>query len=835
MDMRYDPKKIEKKWQKAWEKGHPKPKGIKGKCYVLDMFPYPSGDGLHVGHVENFTATDIYARFMRFQGYEVIHPIGWDAFGLPAENFAIKTGIHPDKKTRESIKNFTRQIKSIGLSYDWERELNTSSPEYYRWTQWMFLFLYKNGLAYKKKAKVNWCPSCQTVLANEQVIDGKCERSGDVVIQKDLEQWFFKITDFIEPTKAKDGTKVSGLLSGLDRIDWPESTKAAQRHWIGRSEGAEVVFPVAETEEEIRVFTTRLDTIYGCTYVVVAPEHPIVSKLANQIKNTAEVEAYLVATKKKTDLERTELNKEKAGVLLDGIEAVHPFTGERLPVYAADYVLSTYGTGAVMGVPAHDERDAEFARKYQLELKPVIAPFDEKTGHHYAPIEKVGDDQQAALEEILSGVRIFTGDGKLHHSKEFDGLLSAEAREKMVAWLKKEGLGKKVVNYRLRDWLISRQRYWGAPIPIIYCEECGAEPVPERDLPVKLPTDVDFRPDGESPLVRSKSFHRVKCPKCGKKARRESDTMDTFVCSSWYYLRYADPKNIRQFAAKAKLEKYLPVDFYMGGAEHTVLHLLYARFFTKALRRHGYVGFDEPFMKLRHQGMILAHDGHKMSKSKGNVVNPDQVIEEFGADSLRLYEMFMGPLDEMKAWNTASIIGLRRFLEKVWKLQSKTQDRKSKVKNISAESAVHKTIKKVTEDVAELKFNTAISSLMILVNGLDKQDEVDVDTYRTLVVLLAPFAPHVAEELWEKLGNKKSIFLAHWPKCDPKKIREETKTIAVQVNGKVRGTVELGVAATEAEAKALALADPKVSAAIAGKEIRKCIYVPGRIVNFVVS
>lgn len=835
MDMRYDPKKIEKKWQKAWEKGHPKPKGIKGKCYVLDMFPYPSGDGLHVGHVENFTATDIYARFMRFQGYEVIHPIGWDAFGLPAENFAIKTGIHPDKKTRESIKNFTRQIKSIGLSYDWERELNTSSPEYYRWTQWMFLFLYKNGLAYKKKAKVNWCPSCQTVLANEQVIDGKCERSGDVVIQKDLEQWFFKITDFIEPTKAKDGTKVSGLLSGLDRIDWPESTKAAQRHWIGRSGGAEVVFPVAETEEEIRVFTTRLDTIYGCTYVVVAPEHPIVSKLANQIKNTAEVEAYLVATKKKTDLERTELNKEKAGVLLDGIEAVHPFTGERLPVYAADYVLSTYGTGAVMGVPAHDERDAEFARKYQLELKPVIAPFDEKTGHHYAPIEKVGDDQQAALEEILSGVRIFTGDGKLHHSKEFDGLLSAEAREKMVAWLKKEGLGKKVVNYRLRDWLISRQRYWGAPIPIIYCEECGAEPVPERDLPVKLPTDVDFRPDGESPLVRSKSFHRVKCPKCGKKARRESDTMDTFVCSSWYYLRYADPKNIRQFAAKAKLEKYLPVDFYMGGAEHTVLHLLYARFFTKALRRHGYVGFDEPFMKLRHQGMILAHDGHKMSKSKGNVVNPDQVIEEFGADSLRLYEMFMGPLDEMKAWNTASIIGLRRFLEKVWKLQSKTQDRKSKVKNISAESAVHKTIKKVTEDVAELKFNTAISSLMILVNGLDKQDEVDVDTYRTLVVLLAPFAPHVAEELWEKLGNKKSIFLAHWPKCDPKKIREETKTIAVQVNGKVRGTVELGVAATEAEAKALALADPKVSAAIAGKEIRKCIYVPGRIVNFVVS
>jgi leucyl-tRNA synthetase len=812
MDMKYTPEKVEKKWQKAWANGHPKPKGTKGKYYVLDMFPYPSGDGLHAGHVEAYTATDIYARFMRFQGYDVLHPMGWDAFGLPAENFAIKTGIHPDKKTRESIKNFTRQIKSIGLSYDWEREINTSSPDYYQWTQWMFLFLYKNGLSYKKKAKVNWCPSCQTVLANEQVIDGKCDRSGDIVTQKDLEQWFFKITDFIEPTKAKDGKKISGLLSGLDRIDWPESTKAAQRHWIGRSEGAEVVFCVAGTEEEIRVFTTRLDTIYGCTYVVVAPEHEIIKNQKSKIKNWKTVETYLADTGKKTDLERTELNKEKAGVLLAGIEVAHPFTGERLPVYAADYVLGTYGTGAVMGVPAHDERDGIFAKKYGLELRQSIEHAN----------------TAVANEEI------FTEDGKLINSNEFTGLASAEAREKMVAWLRKEKLGKKVVNYRLRDWLISRQRYWGAPIPIIYCEDCGAVPVPERDLPVKLPTDVDFRPDGESPLVRSKSFHRVKCPKCGKKARRESDTMDTFVCSSWYYLRYADPQNVKQFASKRALEKYLPVDFYMGGAEHTVLHLLYARFFTKALRQHGYVGFDEPFQALRHQGMILAENGQKMSKSKGNVVNPDQVIAEFGADSLRLYEMFMGPLDEMKAWNTASIIGLRRFLEKVWKLQSKVGDQKGINKSAKLGSSVHRTILKVTEDVAELKFNTAISALMILTNELEKETSITLPSYKTLLVLLAPFAPHMTEELWSLLGEKKSIFLAPWPKHDPKQIREETKVIGVQVNGKVRGTIEVAVDASEAEAMALALANPKVKAVVDGKQVRKCIYVPGRILNFVV-
>lgn len=809
----YNPQKIEGKWQKIWAKqGISKKAAKNGKFYILDMFPYPSGDGLHVGHVENFTATDILARFKRFQSYDVLRPMGWDAFGLPAENFAIKTGIHPSKKTLESIKNFKRQMQSVGLSYDWSREINTSSPEYYRWTQWMFLFLYKNGLAYKKKAKVNWCDKDATVLANEQVIDGKCDRCGSVVVQKDLEQWFFKITDFVEPTKSKDGKKIAGLLSGLDKIDWPESTKAAQKHWIGRSEGAEVTFFVADTEEEIRVFTTRLDTIYGCTYVVVAPEHELVKKLESRISNLAEVKKYLAVTKKKTDLERTELNKEKTGVCLQGIEVVHPFTGERLPVYAADYVLATYGTGAVMGVPAHDERDFAFAKKYQLEILEVVQGEKTKT------------------EEMAT-----TEDGVLVNSKEFSGLTSAEAREKMAAWLKKEKLGKKVVNYRLRDWLISRQRYWGAPIPIIYCDDCGVVPVPDKDLPVKLPTDVDFRPTGESPLVRSKSFHKVKCPQCGAKARRESDTMDTFVCSSWYYLRFADPQNTKAFASKKNLEKYLPVDFYMGGAEHTVLHLLYARFFTKALMKHGYLSFDEPFQKLRHQGMILAHDGQKMSKSKGNVINPDQVVAEFGADSLRLYEMFMGPLDDMKAWNTGSIIGVRRFLEKVWKLQDRILNVESRILNKNLDSLFHSTIKKVTDDLEELKFNTAISALMILVNALEKESEIQKSRFQILLVLLSPFAPHITEELWAQLGEKKSIFLAPWPKYDAKKIVAESVNVAVQVNGKVRSVLAIATGTSEDEVKAQALADEKVQAHLAGKTVRKVIYIPGKIISIVVG
>ncbi|MFZ2300080.1 MAG: leucine--tRNA ligase [Candidatus Moraniibacteriota bacterium] len=825
MKKAYNPKSIEPKWQRTWERnGHPKPKGTKGKSYILDMFPYPSGDGLHVGHVENYTATDIYARYMRFRGYDVLHPIGWDAFGLPAENFAIKTGVHPDKKTHQNIKNFTRQIKSLGISYDWDREIDTSSTGYYRWTQWMFLFLYKNGLAYKKKAKVNWCHSCQTVLANEQVAEGKCDRCGSVVVQKDLEQWFFRITDFVEDSRSKSGKKISGLLSGLEKIDWPSSTKAAQTHWIGRSEGAEAVFPIADTDEEIWVYTTRIDTIFSGTYLVLAPEHPIVTallKIKNQkskIKNIEEVRKYIEQTKKKTDLERTDLNKEKTGIALEGVLAINPATTEKIPVWVADFVLGHYGTGAVFA-DAHDKRDFDMAKKYGIPLKVSIKPADEEL---WKKAER--------LEEC------FDGDGILINSGQFDGLSSAEARPKITAWLAAQGMAKKQVNYKMRDWLISRQRYWGAPIPIIYCDVCGTVPVPEKDLPVKLPTDVDFRPTGESPLARSKSFQKATCPTCGSIARREADTMDTFVCSSWYYLRFADPKNTKRFADPKKLERYLPVDFYMGGAEHTVLHLLYARFFTKALAKYGYLGFDEPFVKLRHQGMVLAEDGRKMSKSLGNVVNPDEVVGELGADTLRLYEMFMGPLEDMKGWNMGSVIGLRRFLDKVWKLQEKvTKDGQSVAGDKKIQGLLHRTIKKVTDDIEEFKFNTAISAMMILVNEMERCPKLSVVEYQSLVLLLSPFAPHIAEELWHGMGNKKSVFLAAWPKYDARLLKSETANVAVQINGKLRAVLVVETGSDEETVKAMAFSDPKVMAHIGGKEIRKAIYVPDKILNLVVT
>ena len=874
----YKAQSIEKKWQKVWEaNGHPKPTATKGKYYILDMFPYPSGDGLHVGHVENYTATDILSRYKRMNGFDVMHPIGWDAFGLPAENFAIKTGIHPDQKTHENIKNFTKQIKSLGMSYDWDREIDTSSPEYYKWTQWMFLFLYKNGLAYKKMAHVNWCPKDATVLANEQVIDGKCDRCGTEVVQKDLEQWFFKITDFVEDMESVDGKKVSGLLSGLDKVDWPHSTKAAQEHWIGRSVGTTVKFQIAEcrmqnekseinnlkSAMELEVFTTRVDTIFGCTYVVVAPEHALVTKLTKchsrevgnpgstssldprvkpkslsstrsgndnllSISNLKEVEEYLQATKKKTDLERTELNKDKTGVKLEGIEAINPFTGDAVPVFVADYVLGNYGTGAVMAVPAHDERDWEFAKKYELPIKTSVTRVSERSGMNNL------ESAKEALRNLEADKEVFIEDGVTIESGEFTGLKSEEAREKMIAWLEEKGLGAKKVNYRLRDWLISRQRYWGAPIPIIYCEDCGAVPVPEKDLPVKLPTDVDFRPTGESPLLRSESFQNVVCPTCGKLARREADTMDTFVCSSWYYLRFADPLNTEKFADAEKLAELLPVDFYMGGAEHTVLHLLYARFFTKALAKHDFLQFDEPFAKLRHQGMVIAEDGRKMSKSLGNVVNPDEVVGELGADTLRLYEMFMGPLEDMKTWNTGSVVGLRRFLERAWRLQERIKNQESGIENKKVESLIHKTIKKVTDDIEELKYNTAISAMMICVNELEKEESLPVIHYSQFLILLSPFAPHIAEELWENIGNKESIFLQPWPEYDEELMVDEMKTIVVQVNGKVRANLQLPTGSTEEIVKKAALNDTNVQLYIADKEIRKVIYVQDKILNIVV-
>jgi len=810
---KYNPREIEKKAQKKW-KNNPdlaqaKNASKKEKRFILDMFPYPSGAGLHVGHVESYTATDIYSRYLRMRGFEVLHPQGFDAFGLPAENYAIKTGVHPKATIEEAIRVFKKQIDSLGFSYDWSREVNSSTPEYYKWTQWLFLLFYKNGLAYKKKAKVNWCPKCQTVLANEQAENGKCERCESEVVQKDLEQWFFKITDFVE-----NKGETAGLLSGLDKIDWPESTKLLQKNWIGKSEGAEFRMKIENSEKEFSVYTTRVDTVFGMTYAVLAPEHKILGELREQIKNWNEVEEYVNITKNKTDLDRMEA-KVKTGVELKGVKVINPFSGESLPLFVADYVLAQYGTGAVMAVPAHDERDFEFAKKYALPIREVIS------GGY---IKK----------------EVYTENGSLINSSRYSGITSEDAREKLTAWLEEKKLGEKKINYRLRDWLVSRQRYWGAPIPIIYCEKCGEVPVPEADLPVELPTDVDFKPTGESPLKYSEKFQDVSCPKCGAKARRESDTMDTFVCSSWYYLRYADSKNDQEFASKELLKKWLPVDLYVGGAEHSVLHLLYARFFTKVLHNLGYLEFDEPFLKLRHQGTILAEDGTKMSKSKGNVVNPDDVVAEFGADALRCFEMFMGPLEDMKPWQTRGIVGVHRFLEKTYKLNFKIQISnnksisKSKIQNGKVDILLNKTIKKVSEDIESMKFNTAISQLMILVNALEKEENLSSAHYTSFLILLSPFAPHLVEELWSKLGHDESIFLQKWPEYDLALIRDEELELVIQVNGKVRGMLKVSADISEEEATNLALESEKIKKYIAGKEIKKVIFVKGRLINVVI-
>ena len=818
----YDHQNIEKKWQERWRTDgafKTDDNSEKPKRFILDMFPYPSGAGLHAGHVESYTATDIYARYSRAIGFNVLHPQGFDAFGLPAENYAIKTGVHPAETTKTASANFIKQIDSLGFSYDWDRQVTTSDAEYYKFTQWMFLLMYKNGLAYKKKAKVNWCDSCQTVLAREQAEGGVCERCSNDVVQKDLEQWFFKITDFIEDVKY-EGREVSGLLSGLDAIDWPESTKAAQRNWIGRSEGALVEFSVQAEglaeDKKVKVFTTRVDTIFACTYMVLAPESAITKELLPYTKNKIAIENYISEVSAKTELQRTDLNKDKSGIQLEGVRAINPFNNEEVSVFIADYVLANYGTGAVMAVPAHDVRDFEFAKKYNLEIRSSIAPSD---------------------IEILTLEESYCEDGLLINSGEFTGLKSKEARIRMTDFLERTVQGEKTINYRLRDWLVSRQRYWGAPIPIIYCDECGELPVPEQDLPVKLPTDVDFRPTGESPLKYSQEFHNVVCPKCGAKARRESDTMDTFVCSSWYYLRYADPKNKEVFASPEKLAKWLPVDLYFGGAEHSVLHLLYARFFTKVLNKYGYVNFDEPFLKLRHQGIILGEDGNKMSKSKGNVVNPDILVESHGADSLRLYEMFMGPLEDMKPWNSQGIIGVSRFLDRVSGLTeniNRTPDKK-------IISLFHKTIKKVSNDIEDFKYNTAISALMILVNGLydfknkNQAWPLSLSDLGLLIRLIEPFAPHLAEELWEQMGHTELLAYEPWPKYDAELVKDESFTLAIQVNGKVRATIEVTADSSEEEIKSLALQDENTKKWLEDKEIVKMVYVQGKLLSIVIK
>ena len=825
MQDKYDHKEIEKKWQKKWQEQnlYKTSDEVKGKdnFYTLVEFPYPSGN-LHIGHWYAFAVPDIFARTKRMQGYNVMFPIGFDSFGLPAENAAIKHGVDPRKWTYENIAYMEKQLQSMGNSFDWSRKVITSDPEYYKWTQWLFLKLFEKGLAYKKKAGVNWCPSCKTVLANEQVIAGKCERCETEVLQKDLEQWFFKITDYAER-----------LLSDLDNLKWPEPIKEAQRNWIGKSEGTELEFEVKGLGGVIRVFTTRADTLFGVTYLVVAPEHPIIEKLKSQISNLKEVEKYIKETKNKTEIERTDAKKAKTGVKLDGVIAINPANGEEVPVFVADYVLGNYGTGAVMAVPAHDDRDFEFAKKYGLAIKEVIHPM--------AEAGKPGIDRNI-MESIKKheGIELpYTEEGTLINSKEFDGIGSEEARNKIT-----EKFGEKVVKYKLRDWLLSRQRYWGCPIPVVYDTEGKPHPVPEENLPWLLPEDVDFSPKGDSPLTTSKELKERVEKIFGKGWKPEYDTMDTFIDSSWYFNRYTDPKNEKEFASKEKMKKWLPVNRYSGGAEHNTMHLLYSRFFHKALFDLGLVNEAEPFTERMNRALILGPDGQKMSKSKGNVVDPDEQVERVGSDTVKMYLAFIGPYNEtgQYPWDLGGVVGIRRFLERVWKIGLKIERLEdSKIENKKLENSLHKTIKKVTEDIENYKFNTAISSMMIFLNELEHTPEVSRGIFDTFLKLLAPFAPHMTEEIWNsptslKLrgADESSIHLEEWPKFDESKIKEEKATIVIQINGKVRAQFESETGISEKETKEKALLMPEVQKWLDKKEVKKVIFVPNKILNFVI-
>lgn len=800
--MKYNPNRIEKKWQRIWEKTgiYKTSDKVRGKknFYHLVMFPYPSGD-LHIGHWYNFAPADVYARFKRIQGFNIMSPIGFDAFGLPAENAALKHKIHPQTWTYRNIRKMRKQLKSIGNCYDWEREVITCDPEYYKWTQWFFLQFYKKGLAYRAKVPANWCLSCQTVLANEQVVEGRCERCGSEVVQKEIPQWLFKISAFSDE-----------LLKDLEKLDWPETTKIMQKNWIGRSEGWTIKFKVQSSKFEVPVFTTRADTLFGCTYLVLAPEHPIVENLKSKIKNLKFIKQYIKESKKKTERERISKMKEKRGIEIRGIKAINPVNGREIPIFVADYVLSHYGTGAIMAVPAHDNRDWDFAKKYNL---PII--------------------------EVISGGKsgeVYEGEGSLINSGRFTGMGSVEAKERIGEWLQKQGKAEKRVYYRLRDWLISRQRYWGCPIPMVFCPRCGWQSVKEKDLPILLPRIRDFRPTGEgkSPLAKSKKFVETVCPKCKGPARRETDTMDTFICSSWYFLRYADPHNEKKFASRSKLRKWLPVDTYIGGREHTVMHLLYSRFFIKALKKMNLVHFKEPFLSLRHQGVILGPDLQKMSKSRGNVIDADQQVKKYGADAVRMYLCFMGPYSQGGPWGPKGIVGVYRFLNKVWDLVAESEKPKAKSENEKLVRLLHKTIKKVTKDIENFRFNTAISALMILVNEIQKCDEVGPRYIKTLLLLLAPFAPHLTEELWVSLGEKGSIHNQKWPEYNPKLIEEETFQLIIQINGQVRDKVEVPRDISEAEAKGLTLNREKVKKWIENKEIKRVIFVPGKLINIVI-
>jgi len=942
--MRYNPQEIERKWQEYWEK-----EGIfqvdlkksKKPYYNLMMFPYPSAEGLHVGNVYAFTGSDIHGRFRRFQGFNVFEPIGFDAFGIHSENFAIKKGIHPKVLVKKNTDNFRVQLKNLGCLFDWRHEVDTTKPDYYKWTQWLFLQLFKAGLAYRKKAPVDWCPSCKTVLADEQVIEGKCERCDSQVIQKETEQWFLKITNYAEK-----------LLKNLEKIDWSERTKTAQRNWIGKSEGALIKFQISGQERQIEVFTTRPDTLFGCSYLVLAPEHPLIEELKSKVNNFEEVQKYIGESKKKTELEMTDL-KEKTGVELRGVRVINPANNQEIPVFVADYVLGSYGTGAVMAVPSHDERDFEFAKKYGLPIKRVIEPcfvstkgsdkvrqefpfiereaimaivkhwsedkyiglkwkkvdwqtfitggpengqtaeegaiaeIIEETGYLHPKLVKklervhskffhvpknlnrfahfsvfyfelqdgecteiscadrdnhetvwvspeemekflTPEAQLFSWKELYNGPQVYAGEGIMVDSSRFNGMDSEKAKWEITKFVK----GKKTVNYHLRDWLISRQRYWGPPIPIIYCQKCGTVPVPEKDLPVELPHVENFRPKGtgESPLASIESFVNTRCPKCGGPAKRETDVSDTFLDSSWYFFRYPSSDLEEKPFDKGLVKKWLPVDMYIGGQEHAVLHLLYTRFITMALKDLNQIDFEEPFKKFRAHG-LLTKEGAKMSKSKGNVVNPDEYYQKYGADTLRMYLMFIGPFSQGGDWQDKGIVGLARFLEKVWALPERAE---AGIKNKKLDILTNKTIKKVTEDLEELHYNTAISAMMILGNEMTNEENLPIENLKQLIILLAPFAPYISEEIWQRLGQKGTIHNESWPKYDPKLIKEETISLVIQVNGRVRGIIEAKADITQSEAEELAISQEKIKNWIEGKKIKKVIFVPGKLINIVV-
>ena len=815
---RYDFAKIEKKWQRTWQKEktyEPKLKGASGKrkpFYNLMMFPYPSAEGLHVGNMYAFTGSDIYGRFKRMQGFDVFEPIGLDGFGIHSENYAMKIGTHPLAQSKVSEKRFYKQLEIVGNGFAWDEHLETYDPDYYRWTQWVFIQMWKNGLAYRKKQAVNWCPSCKTVLADEQVIAGKCERCSSVVEKKELEQWFFKITEYAER-----------LLHNLEKIDWSERIKIAQKNWIGRSEGAHIDFRVADTEHSIRVFTTRPDTLFGATYMVLAPEHPLVETLKTRITNYAEVAAYAAAAKKKSEEERTLEEKEKTGVMIKGVRAINPANGKTIPVFVADYVLSHYGTGAIMAVPAHDERDFAFAKRFGL------------------PVVIVIKGSAVKLEEKLT--EAYTGEGRLAHSEKFDGMTVEDAKWAITKFVG----GERKVQFRLRDWLVSRQRYWSPPIPMIFCESCafkgkgeqkgmpGWYAVPEKDLPVKLPNIKEFRPKGkgESPLASVKSFYETKCPHCGAKARRETDVSDTFLDSAWYFLRYPSAHHAKGPWDKAVTRKWLPVNMYIGGAEHAVLHLLYSRFVTMALHDFGFLHFEEPFTKFRAHGLMIK-EGAKMSKSKGNVVNPDDYVKRFGADTLRMYLMFLAPFEQGGDFRDAGILGISRFLERIWRLGERTCKTGSRAKTEETLlRALHRTVKKVTGDIESLQYNTSISALMVFLNEAEAKG-MRKEEFGMLLKLIAPFAPHITEELWHMAGNKGSIHIAPWPAFDAKKLVEETFELVVQVNGKFRTTLVMPRNVSEKEAHARARKEKSVEDMLSGREPKKVIFVPNRLINFVI-